>query len=192
MDADRIKIVPNKTLTGCSIVWGFGDPLERPVRITVPTPDAPVGSLDTVVLGMTEEDQPWRHAFRIPTLGAGVSDSGKSSLMQAELIQLGPAIKAGLVRACGIDLKGGNELAFDEPMLTSHARKPESAVALLEQLVTALEDRLDRQAGVVREHTPTVSGAAGRALHRRAGRVDGLSDGPRPGPPGRGGVGHGC
>ena len=112
--------------------------------------------LDAVCLGVTEDGDDWLLPIRVPTLGVGCSGSGKSTLIQGLLIALGPAIRTGVVEVCGIDLKGGVELAFAKPMLTRYATTPVQAVVLLEELVAALEARLARQAGVVRDHTPTV------------------------------------
>ncbi len=155
--AHRIKIIPNGAVTACSIAWTFGDPLTDPIPITVPDPDTPVGDLTTLWLGVTEDGTDWLHQVRVPTFAGGASGSGKSSLMQGQLIQLGPAIKTGLVEACGIDLKCGVELAFAAPMLTRYATKPLEAVVLLEQLEQAMEARLERQAGIARDHTPTLA-----------------------------------
>ena len=155
--AHRIKIIPNAAVTACSIAWTFGDPLTDPIPITVPDPDTPVDDLTALWLGVTEDGTDWLHQVRVPTFAGGASGSGKSSLMQGQLIQLGPAIKTGLVEACGIDLKCGVELAFAAPMLTRYATKPLEAVVLLEQLEQAMEARLERQAGIARDHTPTLA-----------------------------------
>ncbi|GAA3610590.1 hypothetical protein [Microlunatus ginsengisoli] len=157
VSAHRIRIIPNAAVTGCGVAWTFGDPLAVPIPITVPAPDTPVDGLESIVLGVTEDGEPWRLPLRVPTFGAGRSGAGKSSLIQGMLIQLGPAIRAGLVEVCGIDLKCGVELAFAAPMLTRYATNPREAVVLLEQLVEWMEDRLARQAGISRDHTPSVA-----------------------------------
>ena len=119
-------------MTGCAVAWTFGDPLDQPIRIEVPPLDAPVGRLDSVCLGITEDGDDWMLPIRVPTLGVGCAGSGKSTLMEGQLIALGPAIRTGLVEVCGIDLKGGVELAFAQPMLTRYATTPGQAVVLLE------------------------------------------------------------
>lgn len=71
------------------------------------------------------------------------------------LLNLAPAIKAGLVQVHGIDLKGGVEQAMGLRLFTRHATTLDAAVVLMEDAVTAMLARSAKIAGHARSHTPT-------------------------------------
>ena len=85
LDATRVRVIANPSLTGCQLVWSFGDPLARRFDAIVPVPLTSFAvsavSLDAVTLGRTEDGGVWRLPIGISTLVAGSSGSGKASLI---------------------------------------------------------------------------------------------------------------
>ena len=152
--ASRVRVVPDDKATRCEVVWLFGDPLAEPFHATVPDRSTPV-QLESAVLGVTEDGDPWRLDLRVSTLVAGASGSGKASAMWGLMLALAPGIRAGLVEVAGIDLKGGMELAMGRALFTRYATTPEEAVVVLEDTAQALQARARLIAGVVRTHEPT-------------------------------------
>jgi hypothetical protein len=80
--------------------------LGKAAHLIQPEPDAPVG---------TWKQSVWASPRTAPDPDPDEPGSGKSSLMQWQLIQLGPAIKIGLVEAGGIDSKSGLRRADAHP-----------------------------------------------------------------------------
>jgi S-DNA-T family DNA segregation ATPase FtsK/SpoIIIE len=72
------------------------------------------------------------------------------------LFGLAPAVKAGLVRVHGVDLKGGMEILMGERLFTMRATTAAQAVLLLETLVGQMQERTHRYAGHTRSHAATV------------------------------------
>src|SRR5690625_3755483 len=153
--ADRIRIVRNRAVTGCEIVWSFGDPLDHAFPAALPDETTalavslvPVGREATgAAFGLPV----WLHTFVVGATGAG-----KSSWMWGPLFALAPATRAGLVEIHGIDLKGGMELRMGERLLTRCATTAAEAVVLLEEAAEQMQTRAETLAGKVREHTPTL------------------------------------
>jgi S-DNA-T family DNA segregation ATPase FtsK/SpoIIIE len=77
--------------------------------------------------------------------------------MWSLMLGLAPAIRAGYVEVHGVDLKGGMELGLGRALFTRYADRPDQAVTLLEDAVTACEQRATSMAGVSRLHTPTTT-----------------------------------
>lgn len=90
------------------------------------------------------------------TLVAGSSVSGKASLVWGLLLGLAEPIHRGLVEVWGIDRKGGMELALGRALLTRFAADAERSVILLEDAVSAMQERANELAGKTRQHTPTI------------------------------------
>lgn len=156
VQARRVRIVPNPALTGCQIVWTFGDPLAAPFDASVPALDAEVAGLDAVALGRTEDGDVWWLTLGVSTLVAGTSGSGKASLIWGLVFGVAPAIRSGLVQVHGIDLKGGMEFTMGQGLFTRYAQTPERAVVLLEDTVTAMQTRAAKVAGHTRQVKPSL------------------------------------
>jgi S-DNA-T family DNA segregation ATPase FtsK/SpoIIIE len=110
------------------------------------------GSVDLrrVFSGRTE----YGHDWHVPlagghTLVAGSTGAGKNSVMWCPLVSIAPAIRDGLVRMSGIDPKG-MELAYGRGIFTRYAVTATEALAVLDELVAAMEARKSQFAGRVR------------------------------------------
>ncbi len=157
LGARRCRIDADPSMTGCSIVWGFTDPLATAFDATVPPAGAGVPALSRLRLGRTEDGGPWRLPLGLSTLVAGSSGSGKASLIWGLMFALAPAIKTGLVQVHGVDLKGGMELSMGRALFTRYAQTALHAVILLEDAATQLQARAARLAGHTRQHTPSIA-----------------------------------
>lgn len=123
-----------------------------------PTDTAPAitASFPTrITIGTTEHGDPWQLPTGQHMLTAGVTGSGKGSVMWSSLAALAPHIEAGALRVAGIDLKGGMELAHGRALFTEWATTPAEAGALLAKLAGQMTERATRMAGKHRTHTPT-------------------------------------
>jgi S-DNA-T family DNA segregation ATPase FtsK/SpoIIIE len=102
--------------------------------------------------GRTEYGQDWYIPLTGPAshlLTAGTSGAGKNSVTWDPLILIAPAIRDGLVRVSGIDPKG-MELAYGRRIFHRYAITGTEAVALLDELVAAMDDRKVEFVGRVR------------------------------------------
>ena len=112
--------------------------------------DGAAVDLRRVWAGRTEYGQDWR----LPLSGghlltAGASGAGKNSVMWCPLVSIAPAIRDGLVRVSGIDPKG-MELAYRRGIFHRYAVTPKDALAVLDDLVAAMDARKQTFAGRVR------------------------------------------
>jgi DNA segregation ATPase FtsK/SpoIIIE, S-DNA-T family len=108
--------------------------------------------LRRVWAGRTEYGQDWHIPLTGPAshlLTAGTSGAGKNSITWDPLISIAPAIRDGLVRVSGIDPKG-MELAYGRGIFHRYAVTGTDAVALLDDLVAAMDTRKTEFAGRVR------------------------------------------
>jgi S-DNA-T family DNA segregation ATPase FtsK/SpoIIIE len=106
--------------------------------------------LRRVWAGRTEYGQDWH----VPlagghTLVAGASGAGKNSAMWCPLVSIAPAIRDGLVLVSGIDPKG-MELAYGRRIFARYAVTGTDALAVLDDLVGAMQARKAEFAGRVR------------------------------------------
>jgi S-DNA-T family DNA segregation ATPase FtsK/SpoIIIE len=115
--------------------------------------------LRSVEVGLQEDGEPWRlRVIGTHLLLAGVTESGKSSVLWALLRGLAPAIYEGTVVVWALDPKGGMELGPGEALFTRFCAEDFEAMAdLLDEAVTVMQERTRRcrEAGV-RLHVPTV------------------------------------
>jgi S-DNA-T family DNA segregation ATPase FtsK/SpoIIIE len=100
--------------------------------------------------GRTEYGQDWHVSLAgSHTLVAGSTGAGKNSVMWCPLMSIAPAIRDGLVRVSGIDPKG-MELAYGRGIFHRYAVTGADALAVLDDLVGAMNTRKREFAGRVR------------------------------------------
>lgn len=134
------------------------DVLTEPLA-PIPIP-ASVEAVDVsaVPVGRTEGGEPWTlkiHGSHL--LVAGLTGSGKGSILWSVLKGLGPAIQAGLVEVWAIDPKGGMELFRGRPLFRRYCDSTPAAMnAMLGDLTTKLDKRTQKYKPLQRDHTPTV------------------------------------
>jgi S-DNA-T family DNA segregation ATPase FtsK/SpoIIIE len=153
--AGRVRVDPvgaNQVL----VTFTIGDLLATAFTARQPSGGSAV-SLDRVWMGACEDGADWWLPVGPHTLVAGCSGAGKGSVFWSFLFGLAPAVRAGLVRLHGVDLKGGMEILMGERLFTMRATTAAEAVLLLETLVVEMQARTHRYAGHVRSHRATVA-----------------------------------
>ena len=121
-------------------------PAAAPLDITV----------DAVSVGRRQDGSRWllpltgRH-----TLVVGCSGSGKGSIFWGVCGGLAPAVRAGLVRLWGVDLKRGVEVGMGRHLFSEVATTPAQALDVLNRLLRVVDERGHRMSGVTRLHQPT-------------------------------------
>ncbi len=121
---------------------------ELPFAEVIPAPDIPA-TADLVDLRRLDVgDNEYGGPFHLDLLGkhllvAGASGAGKGSLLWGPLRAMGPAIRDGLIRVHGIDLKGGAELERGRPLFTSYAITPTDALDLVADFRDRMRARLE-------------------------------------------------
>jgi S-DNA-T family DNA segregation ATPase FtsK/SpoIIIE len=136
-----------------------------PLRETVPALPVPESvDLEAVAIGRQENGEPWKvGVLGTHMLVAGMTGSGKGSVLWSLLRGLGPEIRDGRVAVWAIDPKGGMELGpgralytrFAVPTLDEHPY--EMIAVLLEDVVKVMQRRSQGLADVlIRTHVPTV------------------------------------
>jgi S-DNA-T family DNA segregation ATPase FtsK/SpoIIIE len=128
----------------------LADPLTCPDLATLAGLDGGSVDLRRVWTGRTEYGQDWH----IPlagghTLTAGATGAGKNSVMWCPLVSIAPAIRDGWVRVSGIDPKG-MELAYGRGIFHHYAVTGTDALAVLDELIGAMDARKSEFAGRVR------------------------------------------
>jgi S-DNA-T family DNA segregation ATPase FtsK/SpoIIIE len=116
------------------------------------TLDTSSSSVDVrrVWAGRTEYGQDWHISLAGGhTLVAGSTGAGKNSVMWCPLVSIAPAIRDGMVRVSGIDPKG-MELAYGRGIFRRYAVTGSDALALLDDLIDAMNARKAEFAGRVR------------------------------------------
>ncbi len=132
------------------------DELSR--AISLPRPDLntrPV--LTEVTVGVAEGGRPWQlPVFGHSILVAGATGSGKGSVLHAIIAGLAPAVRAGTVRLCVIDPKGGMELGRGAPLYAAFSNdNAEVTLDLLRTLVKGMQARTARLEKHTRLLAPT-------------------------------------
>jgi S-DNA-T family DNA segregation ATPase FtsK/SpoIIIE len=138
------------------------DPLREPVPALPVSEDV---DLEAVPIGRREDGEPWRvKILGTHMLIAGMTGSGKGSVLWSLLRGLGPEIRDARVAVWAIDPKGGMELGpgrplyarFAVPSLNDLDAPYERIAGLLEDAVKVMQRRAQGLAdGLVRRHTPT-------------------------------------
>jgi S-DNA-T family DNA segregation ATPase FtsK/SpoIIIE len=130
------------------------DPLVAPLG---PPPEGHA-DLHGVVVGTQEDGRPWRvRLLGTHVLVAGVTGSGKGSVIWSLLHGLGPWIRYGMVEAWAVDPKGGMELGIGRPLFARFASESYDEMAdLLDDAVEMMQRRAIRLSGVTRQHVPTM------------------------------------
>jgi S-DNA-T family DNA segregation ATPase FtsK/SpoIIIE len=128
----------------------LAEPVSCPDLATLAGINGGAIDLRRVWAGRTEYGQDWH----VPlagghTLVAGASGAGKNSVMWCPLVSIAPAIRDGLVRVSGIDPKG-MELAYGRGIFHRYAVTGTDALAVLDELVSAMDARKAVFAGRVR------------------------------------------
>jgi len=123
----------------------------------LPVPD--VVDLAAVPVGRTELGTPWLlRVLGAHVLLAGVTGSGKGSVLWSLLRGLAPVIRSGVVAVWAVDPKGGMELGLGRRVFTRFAHADYADMAqLLEDAVAVMKDRTARLMGVTRQHEPTAA-----------------------------------
>jgi DNA segregation ATPase FtsK/SpoIIIE, S-DNA-T family len=151
-----VRVAPDGP-TRAVVTLALRDLLAHPTHTPSPGNTLTVGShpLQAAPIGRTLTGEPWTVDARAHTLVAGMTGAGKASVMWSLLVGLAPAVRTGLVRLVGVDLKAGMELTHAAGMFSALATTPEQAVAILEREADLLAKRADRMAGIHRCHEPT-------------------------------------
>lgn len=108
-------------------------------------------------VGRCEDGSPW--LLRLAgthVLVAGVTGSGKGSVLWSAVRAMLPAVAAGLVEVWVCDPKR-MELSLGRRLFRRYADDPPAMVALLERAVATMADRAGVFAGRTRTHTPTAA-----------------------------------
>jgi S-DNA-T family DNA segregation ATPase FtsK/SpoIIIE len=128
----------------------LADPVACPDLTDLANVEGKSVDLRRVFSGRTE----YGHDWHVPLVGGhtlvvGSSGAGKNSVMWCPLVSIAPAIRDGLVRVSGIDPKG-MELAYGRGIFTRYAVTGADALAVLDELVAAMDIRKTEFAGRVR------------------------------------------
>jgi S-DNA-T family DNA segregation ATPase FtsK/SpoIIIE len=149
----RLRVEPYGT-NEVLLTFTIGDVLAEPFTASQPSSETPT-SLTHVSMGRREDGSNWHLPIGPHTLVAGCSGAGKGSVFWTFAFGLAPAVKAGLVRLHGIDLKGGMEVLMGGDLFSTRATTSSEAVVVLESLVEQMQRRTSAYAGRVRSHEPT-------------------------------------
>jgi S-DNA-T family DNA segregation ATPase FtsK/SpoIIIE len=121
---------------------------ELPFAEVIPTPQIPASASAVDLRRLDVGDNEYGGPFHLDLLGkhllvAGASGAGKGSLLWGPLRAMGPAIRDGLVRVHGIDLKGGAELERGRPLFTNYAITATDALDLVADFRDRMRTRLE-------------------------------------------------
>jgi DNA segregation ATPase FtsK/SpoIIIE, S-DNA-T family len=120
---------------------------------------AEVPNLDALPIGYLEDGRPWTIGLKgTHVLIAGVTGSGKGSVVWSMIRALGPLVSEGTVELWVIDPKGGMELGAGRPLFARfEAGEFEAMADLLDEAVALMKARARRLAGITRLHEPAPS-----------------------------------
>lgn len=132
--------------------------VRRPARKIIRREDIPAEKdpAHYVCIGLNLSRKPVMIRSDEHTLVIGLTGSGKGSIMATYVDGLSQLYEDGLVQFWGIDLKGGIEMSMYGTLFESHhAYTLDEAVALLQNLSTECDHRMDSLRGRARELPPT-------------------------------------
>lgn len=134
--------------------------LRRLDRLVDPLPLLPPAlhpDLEAVTIGQAENGAPWNvRILGRHLLVAGVTGSGKGSVVWSVLSGIAPLIADGTVQAWTIDPKGGMEFGMGVSLFTRFASDTrEGALGLLRDAAGVLTRRANHLRGTSRVHVPT-------------------------------------
>jgi DNA segregation ATPase FtsK/SpoIIIE, S-DNA-T family len=132
----------------------FADVLDA---IVEPAPLMANPDLEGLEIGMREDGWPWQvRILGSHILIAGVTGSGKGSVVWSLVRRMAPAIRDRTVDIWAIDPKGGMELAPGKALFARFAAGDFAEMAdLLDDAVKLMRGRAIRLAGHTRQHRPT-------------------------------------
>ena len=148
----RVRTVPRRAhLLDLMVITV--DVLDHPVR---PVSTGHV-DLEAIEVGMREDGSPFHlRVLYSHLLVAGLTGSGKGSVIWSLLLGLAPAVRSGHVKILAIDPKGGMELAAGQPLFHGFIHGPPEEIAeALDSAVAGMQRRADRLRGVTRKLVPT-------------------------------------
>lgn len=133
--------------------------VDRLTDVVAPSPISERVDLTQLEIGITEDGRPWLIQLAgSHVLVAGVTGSGKGSVVWSLVRRLAPAIRDHTVAVWAVDPKGGMELAPGRRLFARFAATEfEEMAGLLEDAVGLMRERAVRLAGHVRVHQPTAS-----------------------------------
>lgn len=142
---------------GPGIIWlefSYADALGRTIP-AIPIDERP--DLNALPIGLREDGHPWTIRLEgTHVLVAGVTGSGKGSVVWSMIRALSPLVTDGVVELWVIDPKGGMELAPGRALFARfEADRFESMAGLLDDAVVLMKRRARRLAGVARRHEPS-------------------------------------
>jgi S-DNA-T family DNA segregation ATPase FtsK/SpoIIIE len=129
------------------------DPLDVPVAPLSP----PNVDLERVPVGIREDGKPFSlRLLYSHILVAGLTGSGKGSVIWSLLLGIAPAIREGRVKVFAIDPKGGMELALGEPLFEQFIHGDAEEMAdFLDEAVLSMQRRAKVLRGLTRKMVPS-------------------------------------
>ncbi|MEV4888821.1 FtsK/SpoIIIE domain-containing protein [Nonomuraea sp. NPDC055795] len=128
--------------------------------LALPMPALPIPATLEVLpveIGKQEDGSPWLlrlHGTHV--LVAGATGAGKGSIIWSAVRGLLPAMRAGLAEVWALDPKL-MELSYGKALFGSrYAADPADCADLLDEVVSMMQKRAARFAGIQRSHTPTM------------------------------------
>ena len=149
----RVRTVPRRAhLLDLHIITA--DVLEVPVR-PVSTPQV---DLEAIEVGIREDGSPFTlRVLYSHLLVAGLTGSGKGSVIWSLLLGMAPAIREGRVKVIAIDPKGGMELAAGRPLFHQFVYgEPKEIAEALDQAVADMQKRAKHLMSTTRKMVPSV------------------------------------
>lgn len=129
------------------------DPLDVPVVPLSP----PEVDLERVPVGLREDGKPFSlRLLYSHVLIAGLTGSGKGSVIWSLLLGIAPAVREGRVKVFALDPKGGMELALGAPLFEKFIHgDPEEMADFLDAAVESMQARANLLRGQTRKLVPS-------------------------------------